>query len=274
MSIAKGLHNALLAGESIGCTAIQLFTHSNRQWAIKPLSDNEIQLFNETRKKTAIQEIVVHASYLINIGSPDVEIYNKSYNMLIQELKRCEQLSIPLLILHPGSHRNSTPEKSILQISLTLDKVLEQIPGKSMILLEIMAGQGSSIGSTFEELAAIRKAAIHKNRIGFCFDTCHAFAAGYSFQTSSEYSHLLNTIDQIIGINHIKAFHLNDSQKPCSSHVDRHEHIGKGKLGLEPFRLILNDPRFALIPKILETPHNETLTDDIHNLATLRSLIK
>lgn len=273
MSIAKGLDNAILAGESIGCTAIQIFTHSNRQWAIPKISDAAAKEFIATAQKSTIRSIVIHASYLLNIGSPNAATRKRSIQALIQELERCQQLEIPYLIVHPGARLTSTEDECIAHIADALDEVFEYVSGSSMILLENMAGQGSVIGATFEQLAEIYKKVRHKKRIGYCFDTCHALAAGYDFSTPEKYTALWKQFDAILGLEKLRAFHFNDSKKPLGSHVDRHEHIGQGQLGLEPFRLILNDPRFFNIPKILETPKDETLSDDIRNMATLKKLL-
>lgn len=272
MSIAGGLQEALIRGKSIDCTTIQIFTKSNRQWAPKESTQEEIALFTETQKTTGITKVIAHASYLINMGSPDPDIHRKSVIAATKELIACEDLKIPYLVMHPGSYTTSTPEKAILSIAQGIEKILHHVPGSSMILLETMAGQGTTIGRMFKELAAIRELVSQKNRVGICLDTCHVFAAGYDISTLSGYKSLWDDFDKIIGLSHLKAIHLNDSKKECGSLVDRHENIGEGEIGLEGFRLLMNDERFFSTPKILETP-KATLQDDARNMTTLKKLL-
>jgi len=272
VSAAGGLYKAIDIGEELGCTTIQIFTTNNRQWSFDELAESEIAPFIERQKESHISIVISHASYLINLGSPTKLVAARSKKALKAELMRCEQLFIPYLVLHPGSRLESSEETCIKAIAASIQESLEEVPGKCMILLEIMAGQGSSIGSTLEQLAAIKELIASKNRIGICFDTCHAFAAGYDFTTPETYKEFWNTFDHIIGLEHLKAMHLNDSQKAKDSHVDRHADIGKGAIGLEAFRLIMNDKRFINIPKIIETPLT-TLNDHVRNLQVLRKLI-
>jgi deoxyribonuclease IV len=273
LSIASGLEQPLLTGKRIGCTAIQMFTHSNRQWRIPTLKDAQIDLFKNTQNESGIKVVVAHASYLLNITSAQDPVHTQSINMLKQELLRCNLLGIPYLVIHPGARFDVPVEISIQQTAQFLDTILEKTPTTTMILLENTAGQGTVIGSSFQELSAIRELTSHKKNIGFCFDTCHAFAAGYDFTSSASYAVFWHMVDATIGINSIKVIHLNDSKKEKGSRVDRHEHIGQGKLGLATFSLLMNDPRFSDIPKILETPKMDNLDWDIHNLATIKSLI-
>ncbi len=272
MSIEGGLHKAIETGNSLGCSAIQLFTKSNRQWAAKPLKKEEIELFYAAQKKSIVDIVVAHATYLINLASPNKLTYENSKKALLSELERCNLLNIPYLVLHPGSSVSLSKEEGLKQIIAGLNTVLNDYHGKTIILLETMAGQGSSLGRSFEELATIRNNITHKNKIGFCFDTCHAFAAGYNFSKKDLYKEMFEKFDKILGITHIKAFHLNDSKKEFNCRVDRHENIGEGMIGLEAFKLIMNDDRFSTIPKILETP-KEQPEDDLKNLNILRSLI-
>lgn len=273
ISVGGGLEQAFARGESIGCTTMQIFTKSNRQWACKPLALPEITAFKQAWEKSYIQDIVVHAAYLINIASAQQEVVAKSARALKEELSRCEQLGIPYLVLHPGSNKTNTKEESLAQIAKQLDLALESVPGKTMILLETMAGQGSNLCSQFEELATVYKAVRNKNRVGICFDTCHAFAAGYDIQTKETYEKLWELFDQILGLELLKVIHVNDSKKELGSRVDRHEHIGKGKIGDEAFSLLFNDKRFFSIPKILETP-KETLAEDLENMQKIVSLLQ
>ena len=275
MSIAGGPKNAILDGESIGCTAIQIFTASNRQWSLNPIKDDEAQAFVELKKKSSIQFIMSHASYLINIGSPDKTVTQKSMHALEAELRRCKQLEIPCVAFHPGAYLTSTEASCLDRIAENLDTVLENTKETNcMVLLENTAGQGSNVGYTFEQLAIIRHKSHHKARIGICLDTCHLFVTGYDFSTQETYKALWKAFDAIIGLEHLKALHLNDSKKGLNSRVDRHEHIGKGAIGLEGFNLIMNDDHLIHIPKILETPKEKDLVDDERNLATLRGLVK
>jgi len=274
MSIAGGIEKSIERAASINCTCMQIFTKSNRQWYAKPLDNESIKAFKHTTKNNpSIKAIAVHASYLINIASLDTELNKKSLQALDIEFKRCQALEIPYLILHPGSCGNTNKKQCINAIAHAINTVLKNNPGKSMILLENMGGQGSVIGSTFEELAEIYKAVDDKKRIGFCFDTCHAFVAGYDFRDKKNYENLWLQFDKILGLENLKAFHINDSKKELGSNADRHEAIGKGKIGLEAFRLLVNDERFFDVPKILETPKEKDLEDDIKNINTLKSLI-
>ena len=275
MSIAGGYEQAIIRAEVIGCTALQIFTKSNRQWAAKPLTAEQAQLFKKTlQESSTIKSTMVHASYLINLGSTDKAIAQKSVAGLIEELRRCQALEIPFLVLHPGAYAHSTLIESMSLISQNLNYIFEHDAGTTMILLENSAGQGSSVGSTFEELRTIYDGVENKKRIGFCFDTCHGFAAGYDFRTPTTYEALWKHFDDILGLKNLKAFHFNDSSKDLNCHVDRHAHIGKGKIGLEAFSLLMNDHRFFSIPKILETPKvTENLEQDFVNLTTLKNLL-
>ena len=271
MSIAGKMSLAIERGESIGCTAIQIFTKSNRQWHAKAITQEEAASLKKAYQDSSIQSVIAHAAYLINIGSPSEEIEKKSVNALEIEINRCTDLTIPYLVLHPGSHGNTDEESCLARISANIDKLLSAT-SDCTILLETMAGQGSSVGHTFEQLAQIIKHSEHKRRIGICFDTCHAFAAGYDFRTEKTYNLMWEQFDKIIGINKLKAIHINDSQKDIGSRVDRHADIGKGRIGLKAFELLLNDSRFFDIPKVLETPRDD-LADYKKNMETLIDLI-
>ncbi len=273
MSIAGGYEKAIQRGESIGCTTIQIFTKNNRQWYAKPITKNEEILFKKALKKSSIVSVIAHTSYLINIGSPRKHIEKKSLESLIQELQRCKQLGIRYIVLHPGAYLDGNKEECLDRIAHNLDKVLTQVPKEPSILLENTAGQGTNIGYIFEQLAYIRKKVKNKQRIKFCFDTCHAFTAGYDFRTSKTYSTMWKEYERIIGIQNLKAIHINDSQRELNSHIDRHEHIGKGKLGLDAFKLLFNDPHFFDIPKILETPKKQDLKDDKKNMDRIKKLL-
>ena len=272
MSIAGGIHLALERGESIGCTAIQIFTKSNRQWSAKKLITQDSNAFKTALKQSPIKSVIAHATYLINIGSPKKEIYQKSIKALALELQRCDQLGVPYLVLHPGSHLGTGEEECLQRIANNLNDVFDKAPGKTKILLETMAGQGSSVCYAFEHIAEILSKSAFKKRLGVCFDTCHAFVAGYDLRTKKTYEDTWKEFDKIIGLKKLKAIHLNDSKKELGSRVDRHEDIGKGTLGLEPFKLLFNDERFFDIPKILETPKDD-LKNDLRNMETIKKLI-
>lgn len=272
MSIAGKFENAIDQGTSIGCTTIQLFTKSNRQWHAKPISQDEAAAFRASVKRSNIDPVVAHATYLINIGSPDKDIEQKSIKAVIDELQRCDILGIPYLVLHPGSHVDTGEQACLERIAHNLDTILENAVGSTKILLETMAGQGSTVCYTFDQIATIRRLSHHKYRIGVCFDTCHAFTAGYNFTTPEGYAAMWEEFDKTIGLGHLYTIHVNDSMKELGSRVDRHADIGKGKIGLEAFRLLFNDPRFFDIPKILETP-KEDLADDERNIRTIIGLL-
>ncbi len=273
MSGAGGLEQAIVRGQAIGCTTIQLFTKSNRQWRARPLTTQEIELFKQTKKNSTIQSIAAHAAYLINIGSANSEVREKSVASLKQELERCQLLEIPYLIIHPGARGKNLEEQECLAlIADNINQVLATTPGSTMLLLETMAGQGSNVCFSFEQLAQIIAQVKQKERIGVCLDTCHVFAAGYDLRSQEQYEHMWQQFDATVGLNYLKVIHVNDSKKKLGSRVDRHEHIGKGELGIEPFRLLFNDPRFFAIPKILETP-KESDQEDIVNMQTIKDVI-
>ena len=272
VSIAGGFFNAIKEGTEIGCTAIQIFTKSNRQWASKPINHNDVEKFILAQKNSDIAIVIAHASYLINLGSATPEVQKKSYQALVDEIIRCHQLSIPYLVLHPGTASINEKEKTAQFIGTQINKALKQTTDCNVtVLVETMAGQGSSVGSSFEELASILHYVNDKHRIGVCFDTCHAFAAGYDFTTPQGYESVFKSFDSLIGLNYLKMFHMNDSKKELNCKVDRHENIGQGKIPLQAFSMIMNDPRFSKIPKILETPKSESaeLENDRKNLAML-----
>lgn len=276
ISIAGGYDKAIERAASIGCTTLQIFTKSNRQWAAKPITLAEAELFKKAVKESQIHHIVVHASYLINLASAHKEVQLKSTAALVQELERCHQLGIPYLVLHPGSNGEAEKSEALAFIAENITTALENIDSanKTMILLETMAGQGSTLCSTFEEIATIRSLVNKKNSIGICVDTCHIFAAGYDLRTEKAYTQTWDLFDSLIGLEHIKVIHCNDSKKECGSRVDRHEMIGKGKLHDKSFELLFNDPRFFNVPKILETPKTDISEDLINMQHIVRLLTK
>ena len=275
MSIAGGVGNAFLEGKKVDCDAIQIFTKSSRQWAAKPYTKEEIAQFHGNRKETAIASVVAHDSYLLNLGSPDPALRQRSVAAFIDEFERCEVLGVTNLIAHPGAHVGAGEAEGIKTISRSLDEVHKACPGyRAKITLEITAGQGSNLGYRFEQIANMIDATHESDRLRVCFDTEHAFAAGYDIRTKEGYERTFSEFDEAIGIDLLAAFHLNDSKKEFHSRVDRHEHIGKGFIGVEAFRLLMNDKRFWGLPMCLETPKGPDLKEDRENLTLLRSLIK
>ncbi len=276
MSIAGGLHLSLERGESIGCRAIQLFTKSSNQWKARPLKENEIEEFFFLRKKYNISPLVAHDSYLINLASPVNDLWEKSVNAFRIEIERCKILNIPYLVMHPGSHTGSGTEAGIKRICSALNLLLKDYgnSGFPVICLETTAGQGTGIGSSFEEIREIYENTEVKSRIGVCLDTCHIFAAGYDITTKNKYEETFSLFDEIIGLDKLKVIHVNDSKKPLGSRVDRHAHIGKGFIGLDGFGFLVNDPRLNHLPYILETPKGPDLKEDVENIKILRNLMK
>ncbi len=275
LSIAGGVDKAFDRATRLDCTAFQIFTKSNRQWQAKDLEPKVIERYHRRQKETGIEPVICHASYLINIGAPDDTVWPKSINALVIELERCQLLKIPYLVLHPGAHMDSGVEAGIARVVQALDIVHERLPDCPVkIALEITAGQGSALGSTFAEIAQMMAGCRQGERLAVCFDTCHALAAGYEFRQPDSYQAMLAEFDHVIGLSRLKVIHLNDSQKDLGSRVDRHTHIGQGCIGLEPFGYFLNDSRFKKVPFLLETPKDDDPGDDIRNLEKLRELIE
>ncbi len=275
ISIAGGVHIALQRGKSIDCNAVQLFVKSSNQWRAKKLTTEEIDLFHEESESFAPGFIIAHTSYLINIASPDPDLLKKSADSLLVELQRCAILDIPYLVLHPGSHRGAGVEQGISTIAETINRLYGKTAcGGTSILLEITAGAGNTIGSRFEELAGIIDLIEDKSRAGICYDTCHAFTAGYDIRTKKTYNATFKSLDETVGLDYLKAFHLNDSMKEFGSHKDRHTHIGQGEIGIDAFSYLMRDKRFQDRAMVLETPKGPDLKEDIENLALLRSLRK
>jgi deoxyribonuclease-4 len=275
MSIAGGVGNAFLEGKKVDCAAIQIFTKSSRQWAAKPYTKEEIAQFHANRKETGIASVVAHDSYLLNLGSPDPVLRQRSVAAFIDELERCEVLGVTNLIAHPGAHVGAGELEGIRIIAKSLDEVHKACPGyRAKITLEITAGQGSNLGYRFDQIGSMIDATKESDRLRVCFDTEHAFAAGYDIRTKEGYERTFSEFDEAIGLKVLAAFHLNDSKKEFHSRVDRHEHIGKGFIGVEAFRFLMNDKRFWGLPMCLETPKGPDLKEDRENLTLLRSLIE
>lgn len=266
--IAGGVSKAFARAEADGADCLQIFTRNARGWAAKPLEDGEIEAFRGEARRTG-KPVAAHSSYLINCAAEDREIRRKSWDALRDELGRCERLGIPALIFHPGS--NGDEEEGIRLVGEAMTRALEGVPGKARLLVETTAGQGTSLGWRFEQVAAIRGAVPAKlrRRTGVCVDTCHVFSAGYDLATDDGYERTMDALDRAVGLANVRAFHLNDSKRPLGCRVDRHEHIGEGTLGLRPFRRLVNDPRFADIPGFVETESRWK-----ENIEVLRRLVR
>ena len=275
MSIAGGMSRAVERAKAVSATALQVFVKSSNQWAARPFAPGEIGDYRSAAEDAGLAPFTLaHASYLINLASPNDALWEKSSGALREELLRCEQLGIPWLVVHPGSHVGSGVEAGVGRVASALKRVLAGAEGGSSgVLLEITAGQGHSLGARFEELGEMIARAGGSDRLGVCFDTCHALAAGYEIRDAASYRETMRALDAAVGLSRLKAFHLNDSKGDLGSRLDRHEHIGRGKLGLEAFRLILSDRRFRDLPMVLETPKEEDLEEDRTNLGVLRALV-
>ena len=272
MSIGGGVHTAIERGCSIKCTAIQIFVKNNMQWFARPLARDEIRAFLEHRQRRDLQSIFAHANYLINPAATNPQFLANSIRALSEELTRANQLELPFLVLHPGAHLGAGEEAGLDKIVTTIDRVFRKIPKvKTRIALETTAGQGSCVGHRFEHIAYIMKNVREPERICVCLDTAHVFAAGYDIGTEPEAT--FQEFDRVIGLGQLAAIHMNDSKTALGSRVDRHEHIGKGRIGLEAFRFIMTDQRFRKIPKVLETPKGKEMLEDVVNLKTLRGLL-
>lgn len=274
-SIAGGLERALYEAKDYGCTALQIFTKNASTWKERTISSREIERFQAAISETGITHIAAHTSYLINIASPERKKRAMSCKALEQELVRSSALGIPVIVLHPGSHMDSGEARGIDRIAAGINDIFSDLNDvNTRLLLETTAGQGSSLGHTFEQLAAMIERIDNKDKIGFCLDTSHIFAAGYDIRNRNTFQRTFTAFDQIIGLEHLYLLHLNDSKKVLGSRVDRHEHIGLGFIGPNAFEYIMNDDRLADIPKIIETPKNKDGRNwDKKNLERLRSLI-
>jgi deoxyribonuclease-4 len=271
ISTKGGLHTVFDRAAVINASALALFAKNSSQWKGKEMTDDDVALFSGKRN---VRPVLTHASYLINLATTNEEFHRKSIAAMIDELQRAERLGAHAVVLHPGAHLGEGANAGIERIARSLNAIHAAIPDCTVVtLLETAAGQGSCVGCTFEELGQIIARVDDKTRVGVCFDTCHVFAAGYELRNRDDYERTIDALDAHVGIANVGAFHLNDSKKALGSRVDRHEHIGDGQLGLEPFRFLLNDARFRHIPKLLETPKPVEHESDRRNLTLLRSLI-
>lgn len=284
LSIAGGLPRAVDRAVASRCEALQIFTKSAGQWRARVLPADEIVLFRRRVAETGIHPVVAHNSYLINIAAATLPLREQSLAALVEEYDRAAALGLDGLVMHPGSYTTGTEEGGLQLVADGLRSLLRARPGaQPLILLEHTAGQGTNLGHRFEHLARILDLLDGSPRVGVCLDTCHLLAAGYDITTGRGYQRTFREFDRLVGLDRIKVFHLNDSKNPCGARVDRHEHIGRGCLGLEPFRLLLNDRRFAALPMLLETPKLDTPESrrqsdvdpwDARNLRTLRRLLR
>lgn len=277
-SIDGGIEKAVERAAEYGCNTLQLFTKNSLQWRAKSLKEEEISVFRSMVASKGVEKVVAHAAYIINIGSPDSTIYKNSLSSLLLELTRATELHIPYLDLHPGSHKEGDRNESLDRIAKTINEIYSSHDDiTTMLLLENSAGQGTNLCHRFEEIERILSKIEMKNKVGICYDTAHGFAAGYDLRTKETYEKVMEEFDRILGLDLLKAMHLNDSKSPLGSRIDRHQHIGNGYLGLKSFELLLNDKTFKDIPFIIETPKGVDAAGvdlDTLNFSTLRSLVK
>jgi deoxyribonuclease-4 len=272
MSTAGGVNMAVDRALSIGCTAMQIFVKSNMQWfAPSPLAADECSKFRDGCRR--LGAVFGHSGYMINLAATNPEFLEKSRRALREELLRADQLGLPFLVLHPGAHMGAGEEEGLRRVVESLDAVFAEIPAvKTKVALENTAGQGSALGATFEHLRFLLRSVKQPKRLCICLDTAHLFAAGYDIGTSEKAAAVIKQFDKIVGLRHLAAIHMNDSKTALGSRVDRHEHIGKGRIGLEGFRYFMNAPELARVPKVLETPKEKEMTEDVENMERLRSL--
>jgi deoxyribonuclease-4 len=273
MSIAGGLHLALERGQALGCFAVQIFLKNQRQWAARPLGDAEARTFRAARRATGNPAAFAHASYLINLASPDPVAWRQAIEAFTDELERAEALGLTCVVIHPGSHLGAGVDAGLDRVAAAAREALRRTRGyRVCIALENTAGGGGGLGRSFAELGALVDRLDGASRVGVCLDTCHLFAAGYDVRTPAGYRAAMAECVSAVGLERVLAFHLNDARAPLGSGLDRHEHIGRGFLGLAPFRCLLNDRRFQRVPKVLETPKEPEPRADLRNLAALRRL--
>jgi len=278
MSIAGGYYKAVYEAARFGMDCVQIFTKNNNQWRAKPMTDEDGEKFRSAIEETGIRKPCAHSSYLINLASPKDDLWRRSVESFVEEILRADKLGLSGVVIHPGSYVESSPEEGLKKIVVGLKEVLQRTEASPVeIWLETTAGQGSNLGWQFEELQfLIEETATASERLGVCIDTCHIFAAGYAIVERKDYLATVRHLDRTVGLKRVRAFHLNDSLKVQGSRVDRHAHIGQGEMGLEPFRHVLNDKRFAKLPMYLETPKGFKGKKewDAINLQALRKTIR
>jgi deoxyribonuclease-4 len=277
LSISGGMHNAVTAAQAIGFDTVQVFTKNQQQWKVKPIEPTAVATWKQHIKAAGYRQTVSHDSYLINLASPDETLWRKSIDLFAEELRRCEQLGIPLLVTHPGAHVGSGEEAGLRRVADALNILLAAVDAPHVTTcLEITAGQGSCLGCRLEHLADIIGMVKRPRKLAICLDTAHLFAAGYDFR-GRKYAKFVRDLDKTVGVKRVKVLHLNDSKKELGSRVDRHEHIGLGRIGLSGFTPFVNDKAFRDVPKILETPkekHADGRDWDVVNLEVLKGLMK
>jgi deoxyribonuclease-4 len=275
MSIAGGIAKSFTRGEQVGCEAMQIFSKNDRQWKAKSYTPDDVAAFKAEQARTGIGPVIVHCSYLVNLAAAADELWEKSIAAFTDELERCALLGIPAIVVHPGAHTGSGEENGLRREADALNRLFDAGIGAGVtVLLENTAGQGTALGWRFEHLARLLELVERRERLGVCLDTCHLLAAGYDIRTADTYAATMNEFARVVGLEQLKAWHLNDSQKDLGSRVDRHTHIGEGCIGLEAFRLLVNDPRFVDLPMIIETPKGKDMAEDVENLARLRALVE
>ncbi|HET7711686.1 MAG TPA: deoxyribonuclease IV [Thermoanaerobaculia bacterium] len=271
LSTRGGLHTVFERAAEIDATAVALFSKNSNRWVGKVLTDEDCSMFARRR---FVRPVLTHASYLINLATTNAAFHEKSIEAMVDELDRAERLNAFAVVLHPGAHMGAGPRQALDQIARSLDRIHARLPHHKVVtLLETAAGQGSCVGCSFEELGTVLQLVDDRRRVGICVDTCHIFASGYDIRLRDGYERTIEELDKHVGIDQVGAFHLNDSRKGLGSRVDRHQHIGEGEIGLEAFRMLLNDPRFRRTPKLLETPKTVETESDRKNIAVLRSLL-
>ena len=277
MSIAGGCDRAVWAAHAVAFQTVQLFTKNNNRWAGPALSAEHAVAFRSALEQTGIVDPVAHTSYLINLASPDPALWRRSLEAVVEEVERCRVLGITDLVVHPGAHKGAGEDAGLSRIAAALDEVHGRTEGSDVIIdLETTAGQGTNLGYRFEHLRDVFARVGRPERLGVCGDTCHIFAAGYPLDRSEEYHETIDRLDRCVGLDRLRVWHLNDSCRECGSRVDRHAAIGAGRMGLEPFRHLVNDPRFRALPMILETPKGRVAgeTLDARNARVLRQLLR
>ena len=275
-SIAGGYYKAVEIAHRLKCDCVQVFTKNNNQWRAKELTDEDVRLFKGKFKELGVTHPLAHDSYLINLASPDPVLWKKSVDSFVMEMLRADRLGIPYLVTHPGAHTTSSEETGIAAVVRALDETHRQTRGiKTKCLLETTAGQGTCLGCRFEQLAMMIDGVQDPDWLGVCVDTCHIFAAGYPISTEKDYKATMRALEMTVGIKLVRAIHVNDSLKPLGSRVDRHAHIGRGMIGKEAFRMLVNDKRFSKVPMYLETPKGEEKGKNLDtiNLQTLRRMV-
>lgn len=274
VSVAGGLATAFQRAADIGCTTMQIFVKNANQWSAKPITRDDVGRFREAAAASAVRPVIAHAAYLINLCAKNPAVLQKSRAGFEDELRRCEQLGVHALVLHPGAHLGEGEEAGLRKIAESLNAIHERTRDvKVLTTLETTAGQGTTLGYRFEHLREIIDRVEDQSRMAVCFDTCHLFAAGYPIHTPDGWNEVIRTFDDIVGLQRLAVVHTNDSKKPFGSRLDRHEQIGEGMIGLEGFRMLMTDPRFFSVPKILETEKSEDMHEDVENMRRLRSLL-